>query len=70
MIILGIGQGALTTSYQSIRGDIARQYPEMDSTYYALVISVLNTGQMVGFALSAFLLMIFYQPSFFHQRVF
>ena len=59
MIILGIGQGALTTSYQSIRGDIARQYPEMDSTYYALVISVLNTGQMVGFALSAFLLIIF-----------
>ena len=59
MVILGIGQGAITTSYQSIRGDLAKQYPEIDSTYYALIISFLNSGQMIGFALSAFLLIIF-----------
>ena len=45
MVILGIGQGAITTSYQSIRGDLAKQYPEIDSTYYALIISFLNSGQ-------------------------
>ncbi|MHA1273003.1 MAG: MFS transporter [Promethearchaeota archaeon] len=56
-IILGAGQGALTTSYQSVRGDFARLYPNLDSTYFALVISCLNAGQMVGYATAAFLLM-------------
>ncbi|TFG07203.1 MAG: MFS transporter [Promethearchaeota archaeon] len=59
MIILGIGQGAITTSYQAIRGDIAKNYPEMDSTYYALIVSFLNGGQMFGYALSALLLTVF-----------
>ena len=59
IIILGIGQGAITTSYQAVRGDIAKKYPEVDSTYYALIISFLNGGQMVGFALSALLLTLF-----------
>jgi MFS family permease len=59
MIILGIGQGAITTSYQSIRGDIAKKYPEVDSTYFALIISFLNAGQIAGYAISAFLLTLF-----------
>ncbi|MHA1274205.1 MAG: MFS transporter [Promethearchaeota archaeon] len=58
-ILLGIGEGSLTTSFQAVRGDFARHYPDSDSTFYALVISCLNAGQMIGFALAGFLLIIF-----------
>lgn len=56
-IILGAGEGALTTAGQAVRGDMARRYPDLNSTYYALVISCLNLGHMAGYALAgAFLL--------------
>jgi len=57
-IILGMGEGALTTSFQAVRGDLARQYPNLNSTYYALVISCLNAGHMVGYAVAGVLLII------------
>ena len=57
-VILGVGEGALTTSFQAIRGDIAKQYPELNSTYYALVISCLNFGHLVGYIVAAILLMV------------
>jgi len=57
-ILLGAGEGALTTSLQSFRGDLARQYPDLDSTYYALVISCLNAGQLVGLAIAGTLLIV------------
>ena len=57
-ILLGIGDGALNTSLQSVRADFAKQYPDLNSTYYALVISCLNAGQTFGYAIAGGLLII------------
>ena len=57
-IILGAGEGALTTAGQAVRGDLAKQYPDLNSTYYALVISCLNAGHMIGYALAGGLLIL------------
>ncbi|MHA1147180.1 MAG: MFS transporter [Promethearchaeota archaeon] len=57
-IILGIGEGALSTSFQAVRGDIAKQYPDLDGTYYALVISCLNAGHSLGYLVAGALLLI------------
>lgn len=58
IILLGVGEGALSTSYQAVRGDMAKQYPELDSTYFALVISCVNAGHTLGYAIGATLLMV------------
>ena len=48
-IIFGLSYGALTISGQTIRGDIAkRRFPNLKSTFYALLISISNLGQSVG----------------------
>jgi len=57
-ILIGVGDGALTTSLQSVRGDLAKQYPDLNSTYYAIVISCLNAGQTGGLLISGALLII------------
>ncbi len=57
-ILLSAGEGSNTTSLQTVRGDLAKGYPDLDSTYYALVISCLNGGHMVGYALAGALLLI------------
>ncbi|MFO8019912.1 MAG: MFS transporter [Promethearchaeia archaeon] len=59
MIILGAGQGAVKAAYQSVRGDIAKKYPTLKATYYALLISFLNGGAVVGMGITAILLPIF-----------
>ena len=56
-IILGIGEGALSTSFQAVRGDIAKQYPDLDGTDYALVISCLNAGHSLGYLVAGALLL-------------
>ena len=57
--LLGFGDGALKASFQSVRGDISNKYPELRSTYFALIISFLNGGQTLGLALTSILLPIF-----------
>ncbi len=53
-IIIGAAQGALTVSNQTVRGDLTRNYyPNLKSTYYALLIALNNLGQTVGTWLSA-----------------
>ncbi|MGV9173708.1 MAG: MFS transporter, partial [Promethearchaeia archaeon] len=59
MVVLGAGQGAVKAAYQSVRGDIAKKYPKLKSTYYALLISFLNGGAVVGMGITAILLPIF-----------
>jgi MFS family permease len=59
VFLLGAAQGALTASYQSIRGDLSKQYPELNSTYFAIVISCLNLGQSVGMATTSVLITLF-----------
>ena len=59
MILLGFGQGAVRTSYQVIRSDLAQQYPELNATYYALVISFLNGGLTIGYSLAGMVLVFF-----------
>ena len=47
--IFGFVYGAITISGQTVRGDIAKKnFPELKSTYYALLISFSNFGQSVG----------------------
>jgi len=53
MILIGTGQGAAKAAYQAVRGDLAKRYPDLNSTYYALLISFLNGGAMVGLLIVA-----------------
>jgi len=47
--IFGFVYGAITISGQTIRGDIAKKnFPDLKSTYYALLISFSNFGQSAG----------------------
>ena len=49
LLIFGFVQGALVISTTTIDGDIARkEYPDLKSSYYALLISFWNAGQMAG----------------------
>ena len=59
IFLIGAAQGALTASFQSIRGDLSKQYPELNSTYFAIVISCLNLGQSVGMATRSVLITAF-----------
>jgi len=59
IFLLGAAQGALTASFQSVRGDLSKQYPELNSTYFAIVISCLNLGQSVGMAITGGLITLF-----------
>lgn len=57
ILIFGGLQGALVVSNQTIRADISKKdYPNLKSTYYALLISFSNGGQNVGSLIGAFLL--------------
>lgn len=59
MIILGLGQGMVRTSYQVVRSDLAQKYPKLTSTYYAIIISFLNLGITAGYLISSILLNLF-----------
>lgn len=55
--IFGILQGALVVANQTIRGDISKNYyPNLKSTFYALLISFANGGQNVGTIIGAAIL--------------
>jgi len=56
-ILFGAIQNALMVVNQTIRGDLSRNYyPNLKSTYYALIVSLINLGQNVGTLIGAFLL--------------
>jgi MFS family permease len=56
-ILFGAFQNALTVVNQTIRGDLAKKYyPNLKSTYFALVVSLINAGQNVGTLIGAALL--------------
>ena len=59
LIIIEAGRGALTASYQSIRSDISKKYPDLDSTYFAFVISCSNLGYTIGLATASSLVIFF-----------
>ena len=59
MLLLGIGEGGLHSSFQAVRGDISNKYPELRSTFFALIISFLNAGQTIGMAITGVLLALF-----------
>lgn len=59
VILLGMGQGAVRTSYQVVRSDLAQKYPELNATFYAMIISFLNSGISVGYAIVGMLLTFF-----------
>jgi len=59
MALLGFGEGGLKASFQSVRADISNKYPDLRSTFFALIISFLNAGQTIGMALTSVLLTLF-----------
>ncbi len=55
-IIFGFIYGAITIVGQTIRGDIAKKrFPDLKSTYYAILISFSNLGQSFGSLILAFM---------------
>ena len=55
-IIFGFVYGGITIAGQTIRGDIAKKnFPDLKSTYYALLISFSNFGQSIGSLLLGYL---------------
>ena len=57
LMIFGMIQTILLISSQTVRGDIVKkEYPNLKSTYYALLISFWNGGQTVGALLGAILI--------------
>lgn len=57
LLLFGGLQGALVVSNQTIRADISKKdYPNLKSTYYALLISFSNGGQNIGSLIGAGLL--------------
>ncbi|MFO7794753.1 MAG: MFS transporter [Promethearchaeati archaeon] len=56
-ILFGGIQNALMVVNQTIRGDLSRNYyPNLKSTYFALIVSLINLGQNVGTLIGAALL--------------
>jgi MFS family permease len=56
LIILGAIQNALMVVNQTIRGDLSKEYyPKLKSTYYALIVSLVNLGQNIGTLLGAWI---------------
>ncbi len=54
ILIFGAIQGALVITTQTINGDIAKkEYPDLKSSFYALLISCWNGGQALGSFLGA-----------------
>lgn len=48
-VLFGAVQGALVVSNQTVRGDLSKKdYPNLKSTYYALLVSFSNGGQNFG----------------------
>ncbi len=48
-VLLGGVQGAMTVSNQTVRGDLTKKYyPELKSTFYALLVALSNFGQSFG----------------------
>ena len=68
ILIFGAVQGALIITTQTINGDIAKNdYPDLKSSFYALLISCWNGGQAVSLFLGAFIFIYFanYTTDFF-----
>lgn len=56
LIILGAIQNALMVVNQTIRGDLSKAYyPKLKSTYFALIVSLVNLGQNIGTLLGAWI---------------
>lgn len=58
LLIYGIVQGALVITTQTINGDIAKkEYPDLKSSFFALLISWWNMGQALSLLLGAIIFM-------------
>ncbi|TFF95548.1 MAG: MFS transporter [Promethearchaeota archaeon] len=44
----GLGMGWRHSSYSAVLGELAKRYPEMDSTYFSLANSFVNVGTVLG----------------------
>jgi len=77
LIILGAIQNGMMVVNQTIRGDLSKNYyPKLKSTYFALIVSLVNLGQNIGTLIGAWVFTtaaIFfssYEPIFFIVALF
>ena len=60
LLVLGAIQNALTVVNQTVRGDLAKNYyPNLKSTYFAVLVSLANLGQNMGTIIGAGLFALF-----------
>lgn len=58
-IIIGLGWGWRNASYSAVLGEISKQYPEMDSTFFSIGTSFANIGAVVGLVIAGALFDVF-----------
>lgn len=58
-IIIGVGSGWRIASYSAVMGQVAKQYPEMDSTFFSLGNSFANTGTAMGLFITGAMFSVF-----------
>jgi len=59
LLLLGGFQNGYTVVNQTIRGDLSKKYyPNLKSTYFALLVSLANLGQNIGTLIGASILSI------------
>jgi MFS family permease len=50
--IIGVGLGWRHSSYSAVVGEMSKQHPEMDSTYFSICNSFANLGNSIGLAIT------------------
>jgi len=58
-VIIGLGSGWRSASYSAVMGQIAKQYPEMDSTFFSLGNSFANAGTVLGLFITGAMFSVF-----------
>jgi len=49
--MIGIGMGWRHSSYSAVLGEMAKEYPELNSTYYSIANSFVNFGTIIGLSI-------------------
>lgn len=50
-VLVGAAMGWRHSSYSAVLGQLAKRYPEMDSTYFSIANSFVNVGTVIGLSL-------------------
>ena len=53
--LVGVASGWIFSAYSAITAEYSQQYPEMDSTYFAICVSFVNVGTLLGLVITGIL---------------